>query len=150
MSANDILCRLYAPRPFLLFPRVPILRHCDAFVVNFTAAEFRIRFSLDVTRDEVKALMALMTFKCACVDASEAPRLGSRSILKNTRTRTRKITRRFAPSWLRKDLSGRASTFLLPIWYGRTRDVLDCGHTLKPSVSRYQRARLRYGKTYQS
>ncbi|GBP49635.1 hypothetical protein EVAR_37417_1 [Eumeta japonica] len=30
------------PRPFLLLPRVPILRHCDAFVTNFTAAEFQI------------------------------------------------------------------------------------------------------------
>ncbi|GBP06045.1 hypothetical protein EVAR_3282_1 [Eumeta japonica] len=40
LAANDILRRYYAPRTFLLLRRVPILRHCDAFVTNFTAAEF--------------------------------------------------------------------------------------------------------------
>ncbi|GBP64984.1 hypothetical protein EVAR_50668_1 [Eumeta japonica] len=30
-----------APRPFPLLPRSPISRHCDAFVTDFTAAEFR-------------------------------------------------------------------------------------------------------------
>ncbi|GBP65065.1 hypothetical protein EVAR_46859_1 [Eumeta japonica] len=29
------------PRPFLLHSCVPILCHCDAFVTNFTAVEFR-------------------------------------------------------------------------------------------------------------
>ncbi|GBP63376.1 3-ketoacyl-CoA thiolase, mitochondrial [Eumeta japonica] len=32
----------YAPRPLLLHRRVPVLRHCDAFVTNFTAAEFPV------------------------------------------------------------------------------------------------------------
>ncbi|GBP43516.1 hypothetical protein EVAR_30473_1 [Eumeta japonica] len=29
--------RFDAPRPFHLLPRVPILRHCNAFMTNFTA-----------------------------------------------------------------------------------------------------------------
>ncbi|GBP33103.1 hypothetical protein EVAR_18583_1 [Eumeta japonica] len=39
-SANGVMRRSNALRPFLLLPRVPILRHCDAFVTNFTAAVF--------------------------------------------------------------------------------------------------------------
>ncbi|GBP51828.1 hypothetical protein EVAR_88533_1 [Eumeta japonica] len=41
LPANYKLRSYYAPRPFLLFRRVLILRHCDAFVTNFTAAKFR-------------------------------------------------------------------------------------------------------------
>ncbi|GBP31028.1 hypothetical protein EVAR_81928_1 [Eumeta japonica] len=41
LAANDILRRCYAPRPFLLLRRVPISRHCDAFVTNFMATKFR-------------------------------------------------------------------------------------------------------------
>ncbi|GBP47383.1 hypothetical protein EVAR_38985_1 [Eumeta japonica] len=33
--------RFDAPRPFCLLPGAPILGHCDAFVINFTAAECR-------------------------------------------------------------------------------------------------------------
>ncbi|GBP74221.1 hypothetical protein EVAR_54574_1 [Eumeta japonica] len=33
--------RFSAPQPLLLLYRVPILRHCDAFVTNFIAVEFR-------------------------------------------------------------------------------------------------------------
>ncbi|GBP40949.1 hypothetical protein EVAR_26030_1 [Eumeta japonica] len=40
LSANDVMRRFNSPRPFLLPPPLPILRHCDAFVANFTAAEF--------------------------------------------------------------------------------------------------------------
>ncbi|GBP29649.1 hypothetical protein EVAR_79198_1 [Eumeta japonica] len=39
--ANDATRRYNTPRPFLLLSRVPLLRHCDAFATNFTAAEFR-------------------------------------------------------------------------------------------------------------
>ncbi|GBP68835.1 Phenoloxidase-activating factor 2 [Eumeta japonica] len=41
LFVNDAMRRFNAPRPFLLLPRVPILCHCDVFVTNFTAAEFR-------------------------------------------------------------------------------------------------------------
>ncbi|GBP72316.1 hypothetical protein EVAR_90412_1 [Eumeta japonica] len=40
LPADNAMRRFNAPQPFLL-PRVPILRFCDAFVTNFTAAEFR-------------------------------------------------------------------------------------------------------------
>ncbi|GBP96027.1 hypothetical protein EVAR_71391_1 [Eumeta japonica] len=39
--ANNIMRRFDVSQPFSLLPRVPILRHCDAFVTNFTAAELR-------------------------------------------------------------------------------------------------------------
>ncbi|GBP51377.1 hypothetical protein EVAR_38771_1 [Eumeta japonica] len=38
---NDVMRRFKSLRPFLLPSRVPILRHRDAFVTNFTAADFR-------------------------------------------------------------------------------------------------------------
>ncbi|GBP48930.1 hypothetical protein EVAR_96911_1 [Eumeta japonica] len=40
LSANDIMRGFSSPRPFVLLLRVCILPHCDAFVTNFTAAEF--------------------------------------------------------------------------------------------------------------
>ncbi|GBP20785.1 hypothetical protein EVAR_14511_1 [Eumeta japonica] len=39
LSANDVRRRFNALRLFLLLPRFPILRHCDVFATNFTAAE---------------------------------------------------------------------------------------------------------------
>ncbi|GBP44260.1 hypothetical protein EVAR_22144_1 [Eumeta japonica] len=41
LPANDVMPRFDTPRSFLLLPCVPILRHCGAFVTNFTAAEFQ-------------------------------------------------------------------------------------------------------------
>ncbi|GBP42807.1 hypothetical protein EVAR_83325_1 [Eumeta japonica] len=41
LSVNDVMHRHNALRPFPLFCGVPILRHCDAFVTNFSTAEFR-------------------------------------------------------------------------------------------------------------
>ncbi|GBP15634.1 hypothetical protein EVAR_5327_1 [Eumeta japonica] len=40
-GAYDAMRKYNAPRPFLLLPQGPILRHCDVFATNFTAAEFR-------------------------------------------------------------------------------------------------------------
>ncbi|GBP98288.1 hypothetical protein EVAR_69502_1 [Eumeta japonica] len=47
LSANDARRRFNAPRPFLLRSRVPNLRHCNASVTNFTAAEFH-RIEIEV------------------------------------------------------------------------------------------------------
>ncbi|GBP10765.1 hypothetical protein EVAR_6317_1 [Eumeta japonica] len=41
LPATDAMRRYNAPQPFLLLPRVSILRHCNAFVTKFTAADFR-------------------------------------------------------------------------------------------------------------
>ncbi|GBP63637.1 hypothetical protein EVAR_47975_1, partial [Eumeta japonica] len=41
LPANDVLRKYNAPQTFLLLLRVPNLRYCDAFLTNFTAAEFR-------------------------------------------------------------------------------------------------------------
>ncbi|GBP73745.1 hypothetical protein EVAR_46885_1 [Eumeta japonica] len=44
LPANEPMRGLNAPRAFVFLPRVPILRHCDAFVTNFTAEEFRAMY----------------------------------------------------------------------------------------------------------
>ncbi|GBP18158.1 hypothetical protein EVAR_12941_1 [Eumeta japonica] len=40
LAANDVIRRYCVLRPFVLLPLFPILRHSDAFVTNFTTAEF--------------------------------------------------------------------------------------------------------------
>ncbi|GBP30933.1 hypothetical protein EVAR_28574_1 [Eumeta japonica] len=44
---NDVMRTFNTPRPFFLLPRVSILRHWDAFVTNFAAAEFRALYRTD-------------------------------------------------------------------------------------------------------
>ncbi|GBP39064.1 hypothetical protein EVAR_27422_1 [Eumeta japonica] len=54
MPANCLTRRYNAPRPFLLLPRVPVLRRCDAFVTNFTAAEFRALYCTSTERSQCR------------------------------------------------------------------------------------------------
>ncbi|GBP15381.1 hypothetical protein EVAR_80555_1 [Eumeta japonica] len=67
LAANDVLRGYHATRRSLLLRRVPISRRCDAFVTNFTAAEFRALYrneynfsGIALERPEKKELMACL------------------------------------------------------------------------------------------
>ncbi|GBP24327.1 hypothetical protein EVAR_9425_1 [Eumeta japonica] len=42
LSTNDIMRRFNASPPFVLFPRVPILRHCDAFEQQLSIHSWKV------------------------------------------------------------------------------------------------------------
>ncbi len=73
---------------------------------HFEPAKGGIRYDINASQEEVEALAALMTYKCAII---EVPYGGSKGALKInpkdwTKTEIEKITRRFAQELIKRDL----------------------------------------------
>ena len=77
-----------------------------------------IRYALGVNQDEVEALAALMTYKCALVDAPYGGSKGGLRIdpLAYDEHELEQITRRFAYELIKRDLIHPSQTYRLRIW----------------------------------
>ncbi|GBP55340.1 hypothetical protein EVAR_43096_1 [Eumeta japonica] len=98
LPTNNEMRRFSAPRPFHLLSRVPILRHCDAFVTNFTAAEFLALYCC------VRPLS--LFYSNASADGAEerslVPRSRSHAWLKRNATRARLAIVQDVDDWRRR------------------------------------------------
>ena len=72
---------------------------------HFEPVKGGIRFAPDVNQDEVEALAALMSYKCALVEVpSAAPRVASSSTRATGTREMERITRRFTQELAKRDL----------------------------------------------
>jgi len=89
-----------------------------------------IRYSPEVNEDEVLALAALMTFKCAIVDLPFGRGKGEFRVdpRKTSAEQLERITRRYTAELVKRTSSGRASTFRRPTTVRAPGDVVDRRH----------------------
>jgi hypothetical protein len=120
-----------------------------AFRAHTEPVKGGIRYAPTVNQDEVEALAALMTYKCALV---EAPFGGSKGGLcidprQYDRDEIEKITRRFAYELIKRDMINPAQNVPRPgHGHDRARDGGDRRPVQPDEHHRHQRARLRDGQ----